>query len=76
MDTIFMNLENSRTFEYHVLVLKRTEKLDLRRGQKSVTLSNLSIYYTWRDSKNTYGNKSFKISAKTWSEKFKLPDGS
>ena len=34
MDTIFMNLENSRTSEYHVSVLKLTDKLDLRRGQK------------------------------------------
>ena len=36
MDTIFMNSENSRTSEYHVLVPKRTDKSDLRRGQKSV----------------------------------------
>ena len=34
MDTVFMNLENSRTLEYHVLVLNLTDKLDLRRGQK------------------------------------------
>ena len=34
MDTIFMNSENSRTFEYHVLVLKLADKFDLRRGQK------------------------------------------
>ena len=46
MDTIFMNSENNRTFEYHVLVLKFTDNLDLRRDQKSFTLSNLSIYYT------------------------------
>ena len=46
MSTIFMNLENSRTSEYHVLVLKLTDKLDLRRGQKSVALSNLIICYT------------------------------
>ena len=29
MDKIFMNSENSRTSEYHVLVLKHTDKLDL-----------------------------------------------
>ena len=34
MDTIFMDSENSRTSEYHVLVLKLNNKLDLRRGQK------------------------------------------
>ena len=34
MDTIFMNSENSKTSEHNVLVLKLTDKLDLRRGQK------------------------------------------
>ena len=43
MDTIFMNSENSRTSKYHVLMLKLTDKLDRKRGQKSVALSNLSI---------------------------------
>ena len=51
MDTIFINSEISRTFEYHVLVLKLTDKLDLTRCQKSVALSNLSIYYTWKKHK-------------------------
>ena len=35
MDTIFMNSENNETSEYHVSVLKLTDKLDLRRGQKT-----------------------------------------
>ena len=51
-----MNSENSRNFEYQVLALKLADKLDLRRGQKSVSLSNLSIYYTWRDIKSSYNN--------------------
>ena len=76
MDTIFMNSENSRTSEYHVLVLKLTDKLDLRRGQKTVALSNLSIYYTWKNIKSSYNNNKFKVSAPTWSEEFELPDGS
>ena len=76
MDTIFMNSENSRTSEYHVLVLKLADKLDLRRGQKSVALSNLSIYYTWKNIKSSYKNNNFKIYAPTLSDKFELPDGS
>ena len=76
MDTIFMNSENAKTSEYHVLVLKLTDKLDLRRGQKTVALSNLSIYYTWKNVKSSYNNNKFKISAPTWSEEFELPDGS
>ena len=76
MDTIFMNSENSRTSEYHVLELKIADKLDLRRSQKSVALSNLSIYYTWRNIKSSYKNNTFKISAPTWSDEFELPGGS
>ena len=76
MDTIFMNSENSRTPEYHVLVVTVTDKLDLRRGQKSVVLSNLGIYYTWKNIKSSCNNNKFKISARTWSDKFELPDGS
>ena len=76
MDTIFMNSENSRTAEYHVLTLKLTDKLDLRRGQKTVALANLSIYYTWKNIKSSYNNNKFKISAPTWSEELELPDGS
>ena len=76
MDTIFMNTENSKTSEYHVLVLKLTDKLDLRRDQKTVALSNLRIYYTWKNVKSSYNNNKFKISAPTWSEEFELLDGS
>ena len=76
MDTIFMNPENDKTSEYHVLVLKLTDKLNLRRGQKTVALSNLSIYYTWKNIKSSYNNNKFKTSAPTWSEEFKLQDGS
>ena len=76
MDTILMNSENSRTSEYHVLELKLADKLDLRRGQKSVAFSDLSIYYTWKNIRSSYKNNKFKISAPTWSDEFELPDGS
>ena len=59
-----------------VLVLKLADKLDLRRGQKSVALSNLSIYYTWKNIKSLYRNNKFKISGLTWSDGFELPDES
>ena len=65
MGTIFMNSENSRTSEYHVLLLKIIDKLDLRSGQKSVALSNLSIYYTRKNIKSSYKNNKLKISAPT-----------
>ena len=76
MDTIFMNTENSKTSKSHILILKLTDKLDLRIGKKVIALSNLSIYYTWKNIKNSYNNNKFKISAPTWNDEFELPDGS
>ena len=70
MDTIFMNSENSKTSKPYVLILKLTDKLDLRIGEKSIALSNRSIYYTWRNIKISYSNNIFKISASTWNDKF------
>ena len=75
MDTIFMNSENSKTSEPHIIMPKLTDKLDLRRGEKIIALSSLSIYYTWKNMKSSYNNK-FKISASTWNAKFELLCGS
>ena len=71
-----MNSENSKNSKPHVLILKLTDKLDLRRGEKIIALSNLSIYYTWKNIKSSYNNNKFKISASTWNDEFELPDGS
>ena len=57
MDTIFMNQENSKTSEPYVLILKLTDKLDLRRVEKSIALSNLTIYYTWKNIKSSYNKQ-------------------
>ena len=73
---LFMNSENSKTSKPHVLILKLTDKLDLRRGGKSIALSNLSIYYTWKNIKSSCNNNKFKISAPTWNDEFELSDGS
>ena len=75
MDIIFMNSENSKTPKPHVLILKLTNKLDLRIGKKVIALSNLSIYYTWKNIKSSYNNNNFKTSALTWNDEFELPDG-
>ena len=52
MGTIFMNSKNSKTPKPHVLILKRTDKLDLR-SEKTIALSKLSIYYTWKNIKSS-----------------------
>ena len=56
--------------------LNLTDKLDLTKGEKSIALSNLGIYYTWKKLKSTYSNNKFKIPAPRWNNKFELPDGS
>ena len=74
MDIIFMNTENSKTSKPHVLALKLTNNLDLRFGEKVTALSNLSIYYTWKNIKSLYNNNKFKTSAPIWNDEFELPD--
>ena len=76
MDTIFMNSENSKTSKPHVVTINFTDKIDLRRSEKSVVLSNHSIYYTWKNMKKLYKNNKFKMSAPTRNDNFELPDGS
>ena len=71
-----MNSENSEGSKSHVLIFDVTNKIDLRRGEKSVALLNLSIYYIWKNIKSSYNNNRFIISAPTWNDKFELPDGS
>ena len=60
-----MNSKSSKTSKQHVLTIKLTSKLDLKIGEKVIALSNLSIYYTWRNIKSSYNNNKFKISAPT-----------
>ena len=76
MDTIFTNWENNKTPKPHVLVLELINKLDLRIGKNFIALSNLSVYYRWKNIKSSYNNKKFEISAPTWNDEFELPDGS
>ena len=76
MDTIFMNSGNSQASDSHRLLLNLSNKINLKRSNKDVTSSNLSIYYTWKKTKQSYKNNKFKISAPTRNEEFELPDGS
>ena len=71
-----MNTENSNTSESHRFKLDLTDKLNLKNPNKNMASANLSIYYTWKNTKSEYNNNKFKISAPTWNETFDLPDGS
>ena len=76
MVTIFMNSENSKTSDSHRLLLNFLNEINLNRSDKYVALSNLSIYYTYKNIKESYKSNEFKISFPTWTEEFELPDGS
>ena len=76
MDTIFTNSKNSKTSDPHRLLINLADKLNLKKNDKYVALSNLCIYYAWRNIKKSYENNKFKISAPTWDEEFELPNGS
>ena len=73
---MFINSNSSKTSDSHRLLLNLKDKIDLKRKDKHIALSNLSIYYTWKDIKISYKNDKFKILAPTWNEEFELPDGS
>ena len=76
MVTMFMNSENSKTSDSHRLLLNFLNEINLNRSDKYVAISNLSIYYTYKNIKESYKNNEFKISFPTWTEEFELPDGS
>ena len=80
MDTIFMNSENSKTSDLHKLLLNLLDKINLKRIDKYVAVSNLNIYHTSRNKKyyklyKSYKSTKFKISAPRWNKEFELPDG-
>ena len=43
-----MNSEKSKTSDPHRLLLNLLDKIHLKRNDKDVALSNLSIYYAWK----------------------------
>ena len=45
MDTTFMNSDNSKTSKPHVLILNLTDKIGLRKGEKSL-LYPILVYIT------------------------------
>ena len=75
METIFMNMENSKTNEPHKFIVNLSQRLDLKNSDKHDALQNLSIYYTWKNKRKKYKNNKLKIIAPTWNDKFELPDG-
>ena len=71
-----MSSGNSKTSNPHRLLLNFSDKINLKRSDKYVALSNLSIYYIWKNIKKSHKGNKFEISAPTWNEEFELPGGS
>ena len=71
-----MNSKNSKSCDPRRLLLNLTYKINSKRGHKYVCLSNLSIYYAWKNIKKSYKNNKFTMSAPTCNEEFELPDRS
>ena len=48
-----MNTQNSKTSDPHRLLLDLTDKINLRRKDKYIALSDLNVYYTWKIMKSS-----------------------
>ena len=70
ISTIFISSENNMTSKAHRLRLTLTNNMDLRGSDNCVALSDLTIYYTWKNIKRAYRNNKFKISGITWDNEF------
>ena len=72
METIFMNTLNSKANKSNSFFYQFTDKLNLKYPNKNFVLTNLSIYYTWKDIKSEFSSNKLKIPAPTWNDKFIL----
>ena len=75
INIVYINSGNSKSSNPHRLLLNLLYKINLKRSGKYVAVSNLSIYYIWKNFKKSYKNNKFKI-ASALNEKFELPDWS
>ena len=75
METIFMNIENSKMNESHKYVLNLSQILNLKISNKHVAPQNL-WRNTWKNIRREYKNNNFKIITPTCNHEFGLPDGS
>ena len=60
LDSIFMNSENSKISDPHRILLNLKDKINLKRSDKYVALTNLSNFYTWKNIKNLYKSNKLK----------------
>ena len=63
-----MNSKKRKTSDPHSLLISLADKINLKRSDKYVALSNHSIYYTWKNIKKSYKNNKSKTSGPTWNQ--------
>ena len=56
-----MRSENGKTSDLPRLLLDLAEKIDLKRSDKYVALSNLSIFYTWKSHTKKKKNLNYQL---------------
>ena len=54
IDTVFINSGSSKIYDPYILILNLLDKTSLNKSDKYVSLSNLSIYYTWERIKKSH----------------------
>ena len=65
METICMNSENIKTSGFNRILLNISDKINLEKSDKYIALSNLTIYYTWKNIKRSRSNNKSEISVPT-----------
>ena len=60
----------------HRLLVYLSDKINLKRSDKYVPLSNVSFYYTLKNIKMSLKKYKFKTSSPTFNDKFEFPDES
>ena len=62
MDTIYIyEFWKSITSDPHGLLLNLSDRINLKRNDNYVALSNLSMYFTWKNIKKSYKSKKIYI---------------
>ena len=61
MDSAFIISKNTKTSDPHGLLLNLLDKINLKRCDKYVVLSNFSQYYTFKNIRKWHKNKKLKI---------------
>ena len=61
-----MNRENRKTSESHRFRLDLTDKLNLKCPKKNMALTNISIYYTWKNIKSEFESFYFNLKWYFW----------